>query len=206
MSRRQRIFDHYGPRVHPERPSHEILDWASAEAQHARFDALIRALRPLAAASPEPLTLLDVGCGLADLFTHLRRAGLAVAYTGCDITPGVLAEARRRQPAAQLVHGDPFSEALFPPAAFAVVYASGVFNLDLGNNHDFLAEAVPRLFQLARRLLAINLLHVRSPHHYPHCHYYDPETVRARFATLPCTIRLDDSYLPNDFTLLFERA
>lgn len=202
MSRRQRIVAHYEPRVHPERASHDILDWASAEAQHARFAALARQLRPLADVAAT-LSLLDVGCGLADLHDFLAQAGLPVAYTGCDITPAVVQEAQRRHPGLRLLHGDPFSEPLFHPASFDVTFASGLFNLDLGNNHDFLDEAVPQLVALSRQLAVINLLHVRTPQRYDHCHYYDPDDICRRFSALPCEIRIDDGYLANDFTVTF---
>lgn len=211
MNRRDRICRHYEPRIQPDRAGYDILDWASAEAQDARFAVLARTLRTLPGKTRRgavPPTLLDAGCGLAELRSYLHDNEIRVAYTGCDITPGILAEAGRRQPDANLVLADLFAggPARFPPASFDAVFASGLFNLDLGNNDDFLGEAVPVLFDLARHVLVINLLHRRTPRKYDHCHYYDPAAVRERFACLPCRIELDESYLPNDFTVIFRKG
>ena len=226
MSRREHIHRHYTPRVHPDRPGHEILDWASAEAQEARFSVLGRVLRELSApvsspssqftthnsqptphnpppANRTPLTLLDAGCGLAELRQWLIRQGLSVRYTGCDLTPAVLHEARRRQPGADLLLADLFHAAPFPPRAFDVTFSSGLFNLELGNNEAFLDEALPILARLTRRRLVVNLLHVRTEQKYPLCHYFDPDDIRRRFAGLGRGLDVIDDYLPNDFTLVW---
>jgi hypothetical protein len=236
MSQRSRIQRHYEPRVHPERESFDILDWASQDAQHARFAVLARLLRKLAgqplagnppAKSPPPLRLLDAGCGLADLRAYLRQDGFSVdpgpaaphpepgvrqpafpvplAYTGVDITPAILAEARRRQPDAQLLLADLFTEEPFPPQSVDVVFASGLFNLNLGNNAEFIRSGVPRLFGLASRLLAVNFLHERTPHKYGHCHYTHPDDLLREFGPLAARADVIADYLPNDFTLVLWR-
>jgi len=181
-----------------------------------------------------PLRLLDAGCGLADLRIYLRENGFTVdgseiirsahlgkrptdvliaarqntppvAYTGVDITPGILAEARRRQPDAQLLLADLFAEEPFPPQSFDVVFASGLFNLNLGNNAEFIRQGVPRLFKLASRLLVVNFLHVRTAHQYDHCHYTHPEELLREFGPLAARAEIVADYLPNDFTLVLRK-
>ena len=213
MSKRAHIHRHYEPRVQPERESFDILDWGSACAQEARFAVLARLLRELdcnaAVASRQSkipsLRLLDAGCGLADLRVYLRENGFAVAYTGVDITPGILAEARRRQPEATLQLADLFEEEPFPARSFDVVFASGLFNLNLGNNTAFIRQGVPRLFALASRLLVVNFLHVRAAHKYDHCHYAHPEELLREFGPLAAHAEVVADYLPNDFTLVLRR-
>ncbi len=226
MSKRAHIHRHYEPRVRPERESFDILDWGSAGAQHARFAVLARLMRGLAdSAQGRPLRLLDAGCGLADLRIHLLANGFTdadapadaqqatrstelsvpLAYIGVDITPGILAEARRRQPDAQLLLADLFTEEPFPPQSFDVAFASGLFNLNLGNNAAFIRSGVPRLFGLASRLLVVNFLHVRTPHRYEHCHYAHPDELLHEFRPLAARAELIADYLPNDFTLALWR-
>ena len=235
MSKRSHIHRHYESRIHPEREGFDVLDWASADAQHVRFAVLARLLRELPAhAEILPLRLLDAGCGLADLRAYLQADGFAVdngkpmrsahsgkrqtdapiaacqttppvAYTGVDITPGILAEARRRQPDAQLLLADLFEEEPFPARSFDVVFASGLFNLNLGNNDDFIRRGVPRLLNLTSRLLVVNFLHVRTPHKYDHCHYTHPEELLREFGPLAAHAEIVADYLPNDFTLVLRR-
>ncbi len=130
---------------------------------------------------------------------------IPLAYTGVDITPGILAEARRRQPDAHLRLADLFTEEPFPPLSFDAVYASGLFNLDLGNNAGFIRSGVPRLFALASRLLAVNFLHERTPHKYAHCHYARPDELLREFRPLASRAEIVADYLPNDFTLVLWR-
>ena len=43
-------------------------------------------------------TVLDVGCGFADLYGFLKERGWCGRYTGIDIVPGLLSTARERNP------------------------------------------------------------------------------------------------------------
>ncbi|MFO1160588.1 MAG: class I SAM-dependent methyltransferase [Reyranellaceae bacterium] len=46
------------------------------------------------------LELLDYGCGTADLMRVLAGLGARAAFTGCDVSTGMLAEVEKRWPAA----------------------------------------------------------------------------------------------------------
>jgi ubiquinone/menaquinone biosynthesis C-methylase UbiE len=47
------------------------------------------------------LSLLDYGCGAGDLMRVLAGLGARAAFSGCDVSTGMLAEAARRWPAGQ---------------------------------------------------------------------------------------------------------
>lgn len=219
MSHRKRIRDHYAPRIQPGRESYDILDWADRPSQLARFEVLAQCVEL------DGRSLLDVGCGLGDLYEYLAGLGRRVEYTGVDIVGPMVEEARRRHPGAAFYWGDVFSDTpavldadgrtadadhshLNPLAGrrFDVVFCSGVFNLNLGNNGDFLGRAVGRLFELARGHVVFNLLHHRTASRYAHCVYYDPEQVAALLKDWPCRVRIVDHYLHNDFTVVCEIA
>lgn len=208
MQRRQLIHRHYQRRIAPDRASYDVLDWASEDSQQARFAVLAGVLRELSAGEPPfpPLRLLDAGCGLCDLRTYLHEEQIDVAYVGADITPGMLGEARRRHELVPLVLTDLFAAPPFRPRTFGVVFASGVFNLKLGNNEEFVRRAIPVLFGLANRCVVANFLHVRTSHQHEHCHYFVPERLVADIqAGLGCEVQLVADYLDNDFTLVLRR-
>jgi hypothetical protein len=58
------------------------------------------------------------------------------------------------------------------------------------------------MLELSGEYMVVNLLHARSEMRYPHCAYYDPDAVMKILEPMPCTVRLIDDYLPNDFTLI----
>ena len=220
MNPRQQIHNHYAPRVNSNEPGWKILDWASEDAQRKRFEALIRFLerstgisacghhdQPTGRNACAPFeNFLDVGCGTADLLPFLQRHFPLVRYTGVDLLPEIVAEAKRRHPGAEVAAANVFEDKIFAPRSFDVVFCSGVFNLELGNNEAFLARALPVLWELANHALVVNLLHERAANKFSTCHYFSPRGVMALCEKLTPNTTLDESYLENDFTVALRRA
>lgn len=201
MAHRKRIIRaHYEPRLRSGLAPHAVLDWRSREGQLARIRTLCRNV-DLAGKS-----LLDLGCGLGDLWGHLRDCGIAADYTGVDLLERMVEAARQRHPGARLLCADVFEEGVFEPESFDVVFASGAFNLNLGNNEAFLESAIPRLRELAREAVVFNLLHHRRRDDDDRYFYYDPGRVAALLARHGCQVELLDDYLPEDFTVLCRKT
>lgn len=196
MGRRGRIRRYYERRLLTRRQHFAVLDWADAASQQARFQVLADNV-PLAGKS-----LLDVGCGLGDLWAFLKSRSIPTAYLGVDLVEKMAASAARLHPDGEFLCADVFADHAFDQRRFDVVFASGAFNLDLGNNMEFLPVALERLLSLAREFLVFNLLHHRAPRKYEHCAYYDPGQVLSLLEPMPCQARLIDDYLPNDFTVI----
>ena len=98
------------------------------------------------------------------------------------------------------------AEAELSGQTFDVVFCSGMFNLNLGNNRRFLPLAIGRLMGIAKQYLVFNLLHSRTPHQDEYYAYYDPGEVMTGIQTEGWENRVVDDYLPNDFTVLCRRA
>ena len=190
------IGDHYGPRISPDRPHFEILDWASAESQKARFSILADNVN-LAGKK-----LLDVGCGLGDLFGFLREQNILVHYTGVDLLAKMVQAARKIHPAGVFVQADLFQNNPFDGECFDVVFCSGAFNLNLGNNKEFLRLAIRALYSLTKEHLVFNLLHRRAAAQEETYYYYDPSAVMPALKSLNCKVDIIDDYLHNDFTVI----
>jgi SAM-dependent methyltransferase len=194
MSKRA-IGAHYEPRIASGRANYVVLDWASPASQEARFQVLADGV------DLRGKSVLDVGAGLGDLWAFLRRRNVPVQYTGVDILEKMVLEARRQHPQARFEHADVFKDNPFSQP-FDVVFCSGTFNLNLGNNRRFLPKALKRLFELAGQVVVFNLLHQRARTRDRLYAYYDPDEVLDMLKEFPCTVRLRDDYLPNDFTVI----
>ena len=198
MSRIDQIKKHYQPRVKPDLANFEILDWADPRAQQARFEVLTGHVD-----LPRGTTLLDVGCGLGDLLSHLQKLSLAVDYTGVDVVPEMLARARLAHPGGRFVQADIFGDAsALAGEVFDVVYCSGALNLNLGNNLAFVARALPRMAAHAKKHLVVNFLHARRPPVEERYFAYLPGDVIEIIRPHCRAVRLIEDYLPNDFTLI----
>ena len=196
MKHRRAIHSHYEPRISPYRAGYDILDWASPESQQARFHVLVENVPPAGK------SLLDVGCGLGDLWGFLKDRKIAVDYTGVDLVTKMVEAARQRHPDGRFVCADIFQEDTFGPGQFDVVFCSGAFNLNLGNNREFLPVAIRRLVELSREHVVFNLLHHRARSSDPRYFYFVPKDVRRFLAPIDCEMRFIDDYLPNDFTVI----
>ena len=191
------IRSHYDRRLRPGRPGFEAADWADAAGQQARFEVLLQRV------DLSGRTLLDVGCGLGDLWALLKQRGIDVRYTGVDLSDRIISAARQRHTDACFEARDVFTD---DADTFDVVFASGIFNLKLGNNVEFIREAAGRLVELAREAAVFNFLDDRAEQREDYCHYYDDEAVQAILADLPGHCEVVRDYLPHDTTLLCRKT
>src|SRR3990167_10211509 len=74
-------------------------------------------------------SVLDVGCGRADLWVYLKSQGWTGTYQGVDVVPELVALAQWRVGTCRVLDA---SSAALPRCDYAL--ASGVFNLDLGDD------------------------------------------------------------------------
>ena len=199
MSRINNIFGYYRKRLLKEEHSHVNLGWENQEAHLARFKVLLDNMES------NHKSLLDVGCGLGDLYKLLSDHSITCEYTGVDILREMVEEAQRRYPDANFVHGDVFSQTLFPYLAFDIVYCSGVFNLNLGNNKKFLRRAFARFNVLSADKIIVNMLHERAQNKEAEYFYYDPEETAKLAESFTWKVDVIDDYLHNDFTLICEK-
>ena len=179
--------------LHLHGPNWRGLGWQSRRSQLRRFAVLLE-VGPLA-----NTRVLDIGCGVGDLYHALRRRGSAVTYTGFDILPEMVAHARRRFPEAQFEVRDVLQG--LGPERFDYVLCSGAFNVNFGRNVAAVQGVLSELLRCCTRGAAINFLSTRARDRDAILFNYDPETLFAYGQTLTPHVRLLEGYLPNDFTL-----
>ena len=201
MGRIEVLKKHYEPRFSRFSGSSEILDWESSEAQLLRFRAMTDNIEL------EGRKVLDVGCGCGDLYSLLEREKSGAEYTGVDILEKMVDFASERFPDAEFYCGDIFDidfccETELGRSCYDITYASGIFNLNAGNNEEFLKVAVPVLAQLAGEAFVFNLLNPESPDPDDRYFYYSPEKAVELASEWAEEIKLIDGYLANDYTLI----
>jgi SAM-dependent methyltransferase len=148
-------------------------------------------------------SVLDVGCGYADLYPFLRQRFAGVQYTGIEQMPELLALAQARYgPAANLqLHSGDFLRVPLPPSDY--VLASGSLNYR-NRAPRFIYEAIERLFASCRRGLGFNLLSWEPSDGGP-LSAYDPADIVAFCQTLAPKVELIEGYRDGDFTVFVYR-
>jgi SAM-dependent methyltransferase len=174
-------------------PNWRGLGWQSRHNQERRFAVLLE-VGPLS-----NTRVLDVGCGVGDLYGYMLQRGIRAQYTGVDILPEMVVHARERYPDAQFEVGDALQG--LGPERFDYVLCSGAFNVNFGSNQTAVQKILPELLACSTRGVAINFLSTRARERDTILYNYDPEAMLAFCRTLTPHVRLVEGYLSNDFTL-----
>ena len=198
MKKKKIITDYYDKELLQDPERREHLGWESRESQFRRFKILTDYV------DLKGKRILDVGCGMGHLIDHLNEEGINADYTGLDLLPSMIDEASARHEDHTFIQGDLFQEKMFDKDSFHVLYCSGLFNLNTGNNFDFLLEAVEKFVHLTTETVVFNLLHRDSPGREGKYYYFYPDQVIREVEKLSDnihSIQLVEHYLNNDFTL-----
>lgn len=198
MDRIETIKSYYETNIDSGVHDYEILGWESREAQEKRFDIFV------SNTDLQNKKILDVGCGLGNLYEYIAARGTGFSYTGVDILECMVERALSKNPDAEFHCMDVFKDERFKGRKFDIIYASGIFNLNLGNNMEFLMNALAKLSELASESIVFNLLSCYSNDKEHEYYYYDPEVVTEAidksglFSKKSYVIQ---GYLTNDFTV-----
>jgi SAM-dependent methyltransferase len=150
--------------------------------------------------------LLDVGCGSGDLLSWLNARGIEPHYTGIDNCKPTIERCRKRfrNTGAKFQLADALTFVTDHPYDYIV--ASGIFGYDAKDTKKRVQPILERLFDLTRIAMAVNFLSRCAVTRSPGRLYLHPADVLQFGLKLTPAVRLDHTYMPNDFTLcLFRR-
>lgn len=194
----QRVSDFFRVHVRLYGNDWRALGWQSRRTQFQRFAVL---------AEIGPLTntrVLDVGCGLGDLYDYLCSQETWVTYTGYDLVPDMVERARKRFPEARFAVRDVLQGLGDEP--FDYILSSGAFNIDFGGNLPAIHRLLREMFDACTRGVAINFLSITDTQRDPIFFHYHPQEMQAYCQTFCPSVRLREDYLPNDFTLYLDKT
>lgn len=170
------------------------LDWHSKESQSQRFDALMRI------GSMHNKSLLDVGCGFGDFYSHiLNRNNLVFEYVGCDMVKEFVEKARHSFPHSEF-HLVDFLE-WDSKRDFDYVFGSGLFSLKRSNWEDHVQAMVYKMFSHCQAGVGVNFLSTFSEKQIDTVYYADPARAIQLLMNISRKLVLCHDYRPNDFTV-----
>jgi SAM-dependent methyltransferase len=144
----------------------QALGWKDREQQYLRFEILADI------GELDGKSVLDVGCGFGDLLGYLTEAGKRVEYTGIDINPDIVSEARKRYPGVRFECQDLTEQRV--DGHFDYVIESGVFNHKLSDNERFMRDMLSAMFDHCVSAVAANMMTSYVDYRDDHLFYYDP--------------------------------
>jgi len=186
----------------------ERVGWESTAVQRVRFESLLQALAPgdLDAST----RLLDVGCGLGDLYGYLAETGREVDYTGIDVLPAMIEEARERHPGARFEVRDLLE--MDTDRSWDVVICSGGLSASFGDEATSWMF-IERLYELSNWVTAFNVQSDRdlAQHGVRELRsdfwYVAPEVLLERLQPLARDVVIREDVVPSDCTVyLYHRG
>ena len=189
-SDRSRIRKYYTDLVGKYGDDPRACDYGREKSQATKFEILSGPIQ-------SGHSILDVGCGYAAFADYLKSEGFDVSYTGIDICPEMIEQARLRNPELDLHVSDPFEIA----GKWDVVTANGIFYLLKESPWASMQNLIKRMFHLSEQVCIFNSLSTWSPRSYEDEYQADPNKVVEFCSSLTTNVVLDHSYMPHDFCI-----
>ncbi|MDX1351631.1 MAG: class I SAM-dependent methyltransferase [Thiomicrorhabdus sp.] len=217
LSDKQRLRIETRHKVSVERYGYQpqALFWSSREIQEIRFQKLLEMLPPAQILTDQAWSILDVGCGFADLIGYLASYEYLPDYTGVDVSPDMVLAARSMHPSHVFFQGE-LAECAFSENQFDYVMLSGALNEVVETEVEGTAEfqgryaksVIKEMYRIAQKGLAFNLLDSRNDwvnNRFDLQSFYPQEIVQfcQSFAD---EVILIEGYLENDFTLYLKKS
>jgi SAM-dependent methyltransferase len=197
---RQDYIERYEKRLQEFGYSPEALGWG----KHGRQEVRFRVLAEYALTKPDS-SVLDVGCGFADLYDFLMQHGWHGRYTGIDITPGLLNVAHARHPNLDLREHDIAASTALENYDFVI--ASGIFNaaLKVGDNPTHIENTLKAMYDHARVALCVDFLSSYVDFQKPGSWHTQPGWALDAARRLSARVLLRHDYMPYEFALFVFR-
>ncbi len=168
------------------------VHWSSQESQYRRFETLLEMID-----IAEDETVVDVGCGFADLYLYMQEKGsLPRSYIGLEVMESMVEEARNRVDCEIRV-----CDVLYDPLPAADYYVcSGAMNI---LTRDETYAFIQRCLDKSIKGFVFNMLEGEDESMV--YNYYRPKEIETIAKELGAVFSMKKGYLPRDFTVYLEK-
>jgi len=112
----------------------------------------------------EGKTILDVGCGFADIIPFIKKKVRKLApyednagfeYTGVDVVPEFIEVCRKKYPKHKFLVRDYFGKPI--KTSFDIVISSGTLNSNIQKPYEYRGKAIDVMFNHSTEVVAFNM-------------------------------------------------
>jgi SAM-dependent methyltransferase len=143
----------YNKRIEKYGISPESLGWGGGkERQFLRFKILLEI------GVKQKETLLDVGCGFADLYEFLILSNFEIDYTGVDINEKLINMSKEKNPDLNVFTADILDNEF--RQTYDWIICCGIFNAKLSyeDNYTYIKKMITKMFHISRKGVAIDFM------------------------------------------------
>jgi SAM-dependent methyltransferase len=188
------IIDRYDARYKKFGNSIKTLASGMDERRQMRFDMMT------GVGIEDRDSVLDLGCGFGDYLDYLNSHNIKANYTGYDINPTLIAEAKKRFSDEQFEVKDVVHDE-WPE--FDYIISSSCFNLPLKSqdNYEFIAQLLQSAYDHSRKGVAIDLLSSYVDFKSEEGFHYEPEKIFSIAKNITKKVCLRHDYPLFEFTI-----
>ena len=196
-----RQIDVYDKAVDKHGTSSKAVLLDDPQTQYLRFSEIVKFLD----LDDGRKTLLDVGCGNAELYKFLNFLGFRGRYLGYDINEKLLSQARSRFADIDVQNKDIMDEEV--AQRFNYVVLSGLFNVNVGQSTTWVHEFLKRMFALCDEVMVFNMISTHVTFRDEGTYYMNPaETLTFCIENLSRRTTLSHHNLPYNYTVSVFRS
>jgi SAM-dependent methyltransferase len=191
------VIERYNKLLEEHGDSPQALGW-SKNRQKLRFKKLLDGIE-----LGQQDTVLDFGCGFGDLYSFLKDNNYNYkSYTGIDINQKLVEMGQNKYSDIDLRVLDIFDNSSYEQLPnFDFVAASGVFNIKVENQDEFVKKSIKLLFNKTNKVLALNFLSDKVDYPTKDSFHHSPEKMISYISTLTKRYTLRNDYMPFEFTV-----
>jgi len=175
----------------------KALKWHSEKAARQRYEQIVADI------DFNKKSILDVGSGFGDIIPYIADKSDIFNYTGIDIVPEFVREAKKIYPKYKFLLGDYFKQPL--EKKFDIIICCGALNGNYKNNLGFRKKAIKTMLDHAKECLVFNMAGRHpKPRTAKHSNVWfaDSKRIFKYCKTLSRKVLLKEDYHSNDFTIV----
>jgi len=193
-------LERYRRRYHELGKNIRTLGWGNTEQQEHRF------LQSLFASDFNNKSVLDIGCGFADLLSFLKKNNTRPShYTGWDLNPDFIREcqsANEQDTSFEVVDISQNAQIVERKESFDIAVMLGLLNYNLGDDQTnliFSETLIQNAFSLVREVLIVDFISTKLSPDYPKedfIYYHEPSRMLDFALTLSTNVILKHNFAP----------
>ena len=149
-------------------------------------------------------SILDVGCGDGEFYRYLRSVGYKGSYTGIDINEKLIEKAKARFLGVDFLHHDIYESKM--ENSFSFVVASGIFNLDFGQDMDWILGLLQKMYDHATNGVVFNAISTYVNFRDKEFFYLDPVLIlKEVISNISLQVELSHFSLPYNYTMYIKK-
>lgn len=145
--------------------------WGDQQTQYFRFSEIAKYLD----LNDKNKSLLDIGCGNAELYKYLNFSGYRGSYAGFDINDKLLSQAKERFDNIDVKNVDILTADM--AGKYDYVVASGIFNVNVGQSKEWIYDFLGKMFSLCGEVMVFNMISSFVSQHDDDMFYMDPSEI-----------------------------